>query len=403
MWKLALRNVLRQKVRTTMTLVAIVFGVVGMILSGGFVEDVFVQLGEAMIHSQSGHLQVSRAGFYEKGARNPDRYLIGNQDPVRRALAAQPVVLDVMARLNFSGLINNGRTDLSIIGEGVEPDKEARLGSYLMITAGRQLADKDRFGLLLGQGVAHALKLRPGDRTTLVLNTSEGALNSLDFEVVGVFQSFSKEYDARAVRISLTAAQELLNTPGANSIVVSLRQTRDTATAARTLKEQLGPGGYELKTWVELNDFYEKTVALYQRQFSVLQLIILMMVLLSVVNSVNMSTFERVGEFGTMMALGNRSPYVFRLVVAENVLLGLVGAILGVALGGLLAWGISAVGIPMPPPPNSNLAYTAYIRVVPSIMAVAALVGFTATMGAALLPARRVSGIAVVEALRQNV
>ena len=65
--KLALRNMLRNRARTLMTLASIVFGVVALILSGGFVHDVYYQLGEALIHSQSGHLQVSRVGFHAKG------------------------------------------------------------------------------------------------------------------------------------------------------------------------------------------------------------------------------------------------------------------------------------------------------------------------------------------------
>ena len=81
--------------------------------------------------------------------------------------------------------------------------RKHRLGSLTTIIAGRQLTSADRFGILLGEGVAHATKLKPGDRATLLLNTAEGALNSLDFDVVGVFRTFSKEYDARAVRVSL--------------------------------------------------------------------------------------------------------------------------------------------------------------------------------------------------------
>ena len=100
-----------------------------------------------------------------------------------------------MVRLNFSGLLNNGRSDLPIIGEGVETG-QSRLGSSVSITAGRQLNDKDAFGILLGYGVAHGLKLKPGDHVTLLANTLEGALNSTDFEVIGIFQSFSNDYDA---------------------------------------------------------------------------------------------------------------------------------------------------------------------------------------------------------------
>lgn len=403
MFSLALRNLFRQKSRTAITALAIASGVIALILTGGFVQDIFTQLGEAFIHSRSGHLQLFRQGFYEAGSRSPEKYLIDKPEILRQAILAHPEVADVLSRIQFAGLLNNGRTDWPIIGEGVEPDKEARLGSYLKIRQGRQLKNSDSLGILLGEGVAQSLKLKPGDHVTLVANAAEGALNSLDFEVIGVFQSFSKDFDARAVRIALPAAQELLFTPKVNALVVSLHHTHDTAAIAALLKQQLGKSGYEIKTWVELNDFYEKTVKMYQQQFGVLQFIILAMVLLSVANNINMSTFERLGEFGTMMAVGNRSDYVFRLILIESSLLGLFSAMLGVILGIALAWAISAIGIPMPPPPNANLGYTGHITIIPSVLAKAYVVGFVATILGALLPAARVSRTPVLEALRANV
>ena len=403
MLKLALRNVFRQRMRTAMTLAAISLGVVGLILSGGFVQDVYYQLGESLIHSQSGHLQVSRAGFQAHGTRSPEKFLIDQSETIREAIRKIPEVEDVAARINFAGLINNGRTDLPIIGQGVEPEKEAALGTEVRFTEGRELQKQDTHGAVLGEGIAHALKLRPGDSVTLLVNTAEGVLNTLEVTVVGVFQSFSKEYDARAVRIQLGAAHELLNTKGINSLVVTLKRTEDTRRVTDAVTRQVDSKQFEVKTWQELNDFYESTVALYERQFGVLQFIILVMVLLSVANSVNMSVLERIGEFGTMMAVGNRSSTVFRLVLSESVLLGLCGAAIGVVLGLILAWVITAVGIPMPPPPNANRGYTAQIRLLPITVLMAFAVGFLATVLAAPLPARRVSRIPIVDALRQNV
>jgi len=142
-------------------------------------------------------------------------------------------------------------------------------------------------------------------------------------------------------------------------------------------------------------------VELYDRQFGVLQLIILLMVLLSVANAVNMGVFERYGEFGTLQALGNTRAHVCRLVVVENMLLGMIGAGLGVILGLTLAGASPAVRIPMPP--NSNQGYTAHIRPVLLTVVLAWIVGFAATVPAALLPARRVSRTPVVDALRQSI
>ena len=403
MWKLALRNVLRHKARTGMTLLAIVAGVVGLVLSGGFVQDLIEQFGEILIHSQSGHLQVSRQGYFSHGARSPEKYLIADPEPLRREIAAQKGVEDVMGRLYFAGLLNNGRSDQAILGEGLEADREARLGTGLVMVAGRALKGDDAHGMMIGKGLAHALKLKPGDSASVVTNTPDGAMNSLEFEVVGVFQTISKDYDARAVRIPLEAARELLATEGVNTLVVSLKQTRDTEAVGNALAASLGKAGMEVKNWIELNDFYANTVDMYDAQFGVLRIIILFMVLLSVVNSVNMSVFERVGEFGTMMAVGNRSRRVFELIMAENAIIGLAGACLGVALGILLALLISAVGIDMPPPPNSDLSYVARIRVVPAVVAGAFAVGLVATVAAALIPAARVRRIPVVDALRQSI
>lgn len=403
MWKLALRNVLRHKARTGMTLLAIIVGVVGLILSGGFVQDIFKQLGEMLIHSQSGHLQVSRAGYFEHGARSPEKFLMGNPEPLRKEIATLPGVDDVMGRVYFAGLLNNGRSDLPIVGEGVEPARENRLGTGVVLTAGRMLAEADSNGMMIGHGLAHTLKLKPGDWATLVMNTADGALNSLEFQVVGVFQTFSKDYDTRAVRIALQAAQEMLANSGVNTLVVSLKRTEDSAAIAASLGQRHKAGGLEVKTWLQLNDFYAKTVEMYDAQFGVLRIIILLMVLLSVANSVNMSVFERVGEFGTMMALGNRSKRVFTLIMAENAIIGLVGASVGVALGIMLALAISAIGIAMPPPPNSDIPYTAHILVVPSVVAGAFAIGLIATLSAAILPAARVRRIPVVDALRQSI
>ena len=187
-------------------------GTVGLILSGGFVADIFTQLREATIHSQLGYLQIYRAGFLTAGRRAPYQYMI--QDSEKRIIEFRTLthVVEVTPRVNFSGLLSNGRSNFPIIGEGVDIAKEAMLSKHLVIKEGRHFEPKDAYGIILGAGVATALKLGPGDNATLLLNTPGGALNTLDFAVIGVFQTFSKDYDDRAIRIPLAAAKELLAT-----------------------------------------------------------------------------------------------------------------------------------------------------------------------------------------------
>ena len=403
MLKLAFRNIFRNRSRTALTLAAITTGVTAIIVSGGFVEDTFVQLRESTIHSRLGHLQVFRQGYLEYGQRDPARYLIDQPEQVIAALRPIPHVKEVMARLNFSGLANNGQADLPILGEGVEPGKETRLGTATTQVAGRALQDSDAYGVAIGEGVATALQVKPGSYLTLMISTPEGALNTLEFQVVGVFRTFSKDYDDRAIRIPLAAAQELLFTPSVHSLVVLLDDTDATDKVVGTVKGLLGKQGYEVKPWHELADFYSKTVALYKRQFGALQFIILVMLVLSVASTINMAVFERTGEFGTLLAIGLRRREIFKLVLVENLILGCLGGLLGVLVGVILAGIVSGIGIPMPPPPGSNIGYIAYIRLVPWVLIAAAVIGTLAALVAAVLPGRRASRLPVVEALRHNI
>lgn len=400
---LAVRNVVRQRKRTASALGAIMLGVASIIIAGGFVSDIFRHLAESTIRSQTGHLQVARDRFFTVGSRSPEKFIIADWQKLQPVLRQPPQVTEVMGRLLLSGLLSNGRADLAIVAEGVEPGKEARLGTYVNVLKGRQLADSDRFGVVIGEGVAQALKLTIGEPVSLVVSTAQGAMNALDFEVVGVSRTFSKEYDARSVKLPLAAAQELLDTNGVNVIVLTVAQTPQTAAVAGALSPRLAPSGLEVKAWNELSDFYEKAVDLYGKQFGVLQWIVLLMVVLGTVNCVNTTTFERVQEFGTMRALGNRNADVIVLVVTETLLLGLAGAAAGVALG----WGagaiISAVGIPMPPVPNSNLGYTARIAFDPAAAGWAFALGVGASLLASIPAALRVSRVPIVDALRQGV
>jgi putative ABC transport system permease protein len=127
------------------------------------------------------------------------------------------------------------------------------------------------------------------------------------------------------------------------------------------------------------------------------------MVLLGVVNAVNSSVFERMAEFGTARALGNTSSDVLRVVLLEACLLGLIGVAAGILVSVGVALAVSQIGIPMPPPPNADLPYTAFIRLTAEGVLWSSLICFVATMLAAVVPAIRVSRAPVVDALRQAI
>lgn len=401
--ELAVRNVRRQRGRSAMALAAIALGVAALVVAGGFIKDTVVELGESMIRSQSGHLQLSVRGFRDRGTSEDAAYLLDNGQALRERLSILPGVEEVMLRREFSGLLSHGRGEWVIAGEGIEPAAEARLGTYVDIASGRQLEESDLYGMMIGAGVASALDLEVGDWANLLVNTTEGAANVLEFQVVGIFQTFSKDYDARAVRIPLAATGDLMQDPDVHLAVLLLEDTSLTLPLKSLISASPEWSGLEVYDWQDLNPFYRQTVDLYIQQFGFLLLVILLMLGLSVSNAINMNVHERAAEFGTMLACGARRSEIYRLVLLESALMGLAGAVLGVTAGNLLALLISAIGIPMPPPPNSDLAYTALVLLDWRLSLMAGLVGFLAPLFAALRPARRTARCDIAEALRQGI
>ena len=399
--KLAAQNVLRQRGRSATALVAIALGVASLIVAGGFIHDVYIQMGESIIHSQYGHLQIYRRGYVQHGTQHPTDYLIDRPTAVIERVRALPGVTTVLPRLHFTGLANAGGGDWAIVGEGIEPKLENQLGTYVQVVAGRLLRDDDSDAVIVGDGVAKALRVSSGQLITLSISTRAGALNSVDFQVVGIFRSYSKEFDQRAIRMPLKAAQELLATGAVNEIAVALADTAATDATASLADASIGDLGYEVRSWRDLADFYNKTVHLLEREFAFLEIVMLLMIVLSVANTINTAAFERLPEFGTMLALGDRRRDVFRLIMLECAILGMLGSLLGLGIGIALALTLSAVGIPMPPPPNADLGYTALIRIVPSGLAGAAAVGIVAATMAGVFPSLRIARTGPAEALRR--
>ncbi len=102
------------------------FGCVALIFVGGFFEDVFQKSREGYIGSQSGHIQIYKRGYSEKGRVNPYSYLITDKQESQIVALVKniPSVSFITSRLQFSGLISSGENAISFLGQGIEVQNE---------------------------------------------------------------------------------------------------------------------------------------------------------------------------------------------------------------------------------------------------------------------------------------
>lgn len=398
----AQRNLWRHKRRTLAGVSAIAFGVTALMLATGFIDWIFWALREAAIRTQLGHIQVVRPGYLERGAADPERYLLPTDHPLLARLQADPQVRAVAPRLAFSGLASRGDITVSFLGEGVDPQAEKLASKFVITFRGTPLSNDQPKSFLLGRGLASAIGVAPRDALVLLVNTPGGGFNAVEGSVGGLFFTPTKAYDDLTLRLPIDTARQLLRTEGAHRWVVVLKYTEDTSAALARLRAEFGGKEFEFVPWYDQADFYNKTVALFSRQVGVVWVIIAVIILLSISNMLTMTVLERTGEIGTQLALGDRRKKVLVVLLTEGALLGIVGGAVGAALGGLGAMIISDIGIPMPPPPGMDVGFTGEIRITPVLLLQGwALGAVTATL-AAIYPAWQASRVSIIDGLRYN-
>ena len=399
----AVKNVLRNRRRSLVTILIAGIGTAAMLVGGGFSRYTFTALRESAAR-ETGHVIVAHERFFEGDEDTPMQNGLEDGSAIQAALATDPAVRAVIPRLQFTGLVSNGEKSAIFVGTGVDAAGEFKVrGPFLSVNAGSTLASHPTpEGLpevMLGQDLARVLRAAPGTSLTLLATTTEGTLNAQDVVVKGVYSTGVPELDKRAVMVHLATAQKLLLTRKVSTVSVYLRDTSGTE-AMRAQIAQLHPNAHwALQTWRDQAFYYQSVSALYDRIFGLLGAIIVVIVLFAVSNTLGMAVVERTREIGTLRALGAFPGQVTRNFVLEGLVLGIAGAALGILLTLGFRLGLDVLRLQMPPPPGRSTGYPLHVDFALSLTCVVTGAVVLSAVLAAWLVSRKAAHRPVVEAL----
>ncbi|MGA2674027.1 MAG: FtsX-like permease family protein [Terracidiphilus sp.] len=400
---LAFRNVFRNRRRTIMTLCMVGGGVAGLLLAGGYFAFMTHGLRESTINDGLGHLQIFTADHFRRDETRVLDTGIENWRQVAATVSSAEHVRGVAPRIDFYGMVSNGTKAAGFMGSAVDPDAEKSLGFVTRVVAGRDLDAKPagEVEALIGVGLAKSMNVGVGDGLTLLAMTSDGALNGVDVQIVGLVNSGVAELDARYLRITLPAAQRLLQSDRVTNLVVGLDSTDNTDRAYAELIPRLRglPQEMTLKKWIDLATYYKQVSTMFNGIFLFMGVIVFFMVLMSSVNTLLMAMLERTREIGTMLAMGTPRLWIVALFMLEATLLGAMGAIAGVVGGNLLGVLLNSSGLHMPPPPGYTVAIPFKVLHVPALMIGSSILVIVSLALASIVPAVRASRLQIAEAL----
>lgn len=404
--KIALRNILKNKRRSFVTLLAISIGYTSVSLFRGYTDNTYEGLRTSAIRGEGlGHLTIYKAGWIEKGKIDPDKYMFSAEDIKRITDIAEEEedVLLATPQLHLSGLVSNGNISTIFLAQGVIPhDDKTIKGAWAAFrpVRGNVLDEKKPYGVEMAEDLARHLDLVPGADGVVMASTLDGQMNAMDIQILGVYDSGSDATNDKYMRVPFSFAQSLYDTEKADRIIVLLDDWKKTDQARTRLQGRLSRSGLicNIKTWNELSLFYSKVKGMFDMIFMFLFSIVFIIVVMSTVNTMGMAVLERTREIGTLRALGLKRRGVSFLFAIEGSLLGLIGSILGVMLN-VGVWAVIRAVEPTYIPPGVSTPVPLIVNLVPQTMVGLMIFLILLSLTAAILPARRAAKQNVVDAL----
>ena len=397
---MALKNAMRNRRRSLVTLAITATGTAAALLGGGFALYTYESLAEASARD-TGHLVLAARGHFDGVENMPLEHGLQDAPALTHRLLARPEVKRLLPRLQFSGLISNGDKSEIFLGTGVDAAQEFLVkGPFMKREAGELLdspAPGKGPGMVIGKGLAKILNAQPGSVLTLMATTVNGSLNAMDVRVTGIVSTGISDIDKRLAMVDLATAQALLLTNKVSTLSVYLNDITLTDATAAALRST--GGALEVRTWLQQAVFYQSVKGLYDRIFGFLGAIVLVIVLFSVTNTLAMAVLERTREIGTLRAMGATPGEVMRVFTLEGLALGSGGALAGMLLAGGVALFLLLAGIQMPPPPGRSNGYPLMVSVSAPMYAGAVLAVALLSAAASWFISRKAARQSVVEAL----
>ena len=458
---LAWRNLLRNRRRSLMTLMAMVLGEVAVLLFGGYVTDIEYGMQSEFVR-RTGHLQIQHKDYFRIGGGNPAAYGVAGYERIIAAVRQDPVLAPMLTvvtpSLQFGGIAGNFAAGVSrtVFVNGVVVEDQARMQTWndyqqRILSRPFSLAGTATDSAVIGTGVARVLQLcaaldvpdcasaaprnepkgaaLPDDiaalsdlgkapaaaapasgrpRIEILAANARGAPNVAAVSVLRAEFQGVKELDDVYIGLHLAQAQKLIFGAAplqVTAIALQLRHTAQLALARarldELLKTTLKDAPLTVLDYETLNPFYRQALSMFASIFGFISVLIGAIVLFTVSNTMSMAVVERTVEIGTLRAIGLRRSGIRATFVCEGVVLGCFGALLGIVTAFALAWAINHLGLTWVAPGRVDPTPLAVRVAGENGLMITSAIGLVVVAAlSAILPAARAARMNIVDALR---
>jgi ABC-type lipoprotein release transport system permease subunit len=393
-YKIAWRNLWRNKRRTLITIASVFFAVFFALLMRSLQLGSYDHMFRNIIESYTGYFQVQDEDF-------KDNFSVDNAFNLTPELSGiimgNKNVTDIIPRFESFALASSGPLTKGVLVMGIDPEKESLITNVKERLVKYRLTDKiagnlkksnlpetiiSKAGLLKGEGysskavlqfdlgisdkdapefmpaienitafsngyiasgkqealigdrLSRYLKLNIGDTLVLISQGYHGTTAAGKFRIAGIVRMPTSDIDNKIVYLPIDQCQELYNAPGMiTSLVVNIKDRREKTTDKMLLSlgKQI-PSPLRLLGWKEMNELLINQMDADNKSGGIMVGILYLVIAFGIFGTVLMMTTERRREFGVLVAIGMQKSKLAAIVTGEMFYIGLLGILSGIAV-----------------------------------------------------------------------
>lgn len=331
LFKIAWRNIWRSRTRSLVVIGAIAIGVWAVIFLISFSSGMVTSYINNAIENEISHIQIHHPDFIED---EEVKYFIENPENLISDIQMVDGVKAATLRSISNGMLSTSKGGgRGIRIKAIDPISEA-LVTHLdeKMKEGKYFGESRSKSILISTSLSEKMKAKVRSKLVLTFQDVNGNITALGFRVAGLFQTGNNAYDLNTVFVKREDLNPNLGDEKLThevAIVVNVPQNVEIVQSdIKDLYPNLLTENYkELSPEIEL---FQSQIKLSALIFTV---IVMLGLIFGIINTMLMAVLERIREFGMLMAIGMNKVRVFWMVVLETVLLGMVAAPIGLAIG----------------------------------------------------------------------
>ena len=326
--KLAWRNIWRNRRRTIILICAMSTGLIGILITIGFMNAWLDSMIQNSLNKESGHIGIFAKGYFENPAVEKN-FIVTRK--FKQKLSSEPMIEQWTQRININGLVNNAEHSSMVKIMGVDPKREGRVTVIpSKITEGRWLTPDDTNAIIIGKKTAEKFKTKLGRKMILLTQQLGGEVGTAAYRIKGIFESGNESFDESVVYINLTEAKNLVALGDKiTEVIVVLADLNQVDATTLSLRNMVDSGTLEVLSWKEQQPLTWKMVQWSDQMMWIWYAIFFIAMAFGIVNTLLMAVNERYREIGIMLAIGTKRWQVVTMIVWESFFLALCSLIVG--------------------------------------------------------------------------